>query len=298
MNADALENYKDLLKTATADFEAHLESIDEKLERIFDQSTTNSESNAAERRLIKEEQSGTRRCLEICKSLAEHIGQIQLRPGSSDGPSALEDSDTFPTMITNVGLQECRNSLDLTGKKLERHLQDLIDRLVTKSNAAITSSEDAADLVRLSDEWKTTPQCLEICSRADHHLKENVSVIDIYATGDAVQFMVSTNDKIVHGKNRGLGWRTRQVGGHLDNISLQQLSRHIMTINIRDPGNTAPTPPGDHASAPVNAEEHNPNSSFRERYGQGFKLPSPSDEDKAQSQRPAQTASFTKPKAS
>lgn len=31
---------------------------------------------------------------------------------------------------------------------------------------------------------------MDICSRADDHLNENISTIDNYATGDTLQFMV------------------------------------------------------------------------------------------------------------
>lgn len=44
--------------------------------------------------------------------------------------------------------------------------------------------------------------------------------------------MVSTNGTFIHGKNRGLGWRTRQVEGHLSDASLQQLSKDMNKSNV------------------------------------------------------------------
>jgi Fungal N-terminal domain of STAND proteins len=41
--AKSLEIYRDLIKTATADLEAHLESIDEMLKIIFEQTVTESD---------------------------------------------------------------------------------------------------------------------------------------------------------------------------------------------------------------------------------------------------------------
>lgn len=55
-----------------------------------------------------------------------------------------------------------------------------------------------------------------------------MSTIENSAEGDAIQFMVSTNGKIICGKNRGSGWRTRQVGGYMSNTSLQRLSQDIL----------------------------------------------------------------------
>merc|ERR1712025_776821 len=58
-----------------------------------------------------------------------------------------------------------------------------------------------------------------------------MGTIENYSTGDAVQFMVSTNGKNICGKNRGLGWRTRQVGGYMSDAALQQLSRTMHLFN-------------------------------------------------------------------
>lgn len=68
-------------------------------------------------------------------------------------------------------------------------------------------------------------------SRTDTNAAVIMSTIENYAEGDAVQIMVSTNGKILRGKNRGLGWRTRQVGGYLSDASLRQLSRDMLHSN-------------------------------------------------------------------
>ena len=276
VTAESLESYKDLIKTATADLEAHLENIDEKLEIIFEQTVTESDSDAAERRLIKEEQLSTQKCLQICAKLSDHINQIQLTHKPDGSSPGIIDSDTFPARVAHVGLQECKNSLALTAAKLEKHMQHLMDRLVTKSKTAMASEEDVADLARLRDEWETARQCMVICSQADNHLKENISTIDNYSTGDAVQFMVSTDGKTIHGRNRGLGWRTRQVGGHLSDVSVQKLSQDMTSISIRNAGNEEPSLRRDTASVPNDDMENAPIPDFRERYGRGFKLKSES----------------------
>jgi hypothetical protein len=147
-----------------------------------------------------------------------------------------------------------------------------IDRLVTKSKTAITSEEDIADLVRLQEEWETTRQSRDICSKAEMHLKGNISTIDNYGTGDAMQFMVSTDGNIIHGKNRGVGWRTRQVGGHLSDLSVQQLSRDMTSIYFQHNENNDPSSRGNTTSVPDDEVENKPGSEFKGRYGPGFKL--------------------------
>lgn len=263
---------------------------------IFEQNVSESDSDAAERRLIKEEQLSTQKCLQICAQLSDHIDQIQLTPKRRGNSPAIVDQDAFPERVTNEGLQECKKSLLLTAAKLEKHMQDLMDQLVTKLKTTMTSKEDVADLARLRDEWETARQCVDICSKADNHLKENISNIDNYATGDAVQFLVSTDGKIIHGKNRGLGWRTRQVGGHLNDTSVQQLSRDLTSINIRSTRDEGSPSRGNAPSAPNDGVENGPISDFRERYGQGFKLTSKSFSNvTASSTRPAKNGQNSSP---
>jgi hypothetical protein len=185
---------------------------------------TESASDTAELRLIKEERMSAEKCLQICAQLSEHINQIQLQP---------EQSETLPEKFTAEGLQECRNSLNITAAKLEGFIKARFDRLVTKSKTTMTSEEDLADLARLQEEWETTRQSREICSKAEIHLKENISIIENYAVGDAIQFMVSTDGNRLHGKNRGLGWRTRQIGGHLSDATVQKISRDMSSIRFQ-----------------------------------------------------------------
>ncbi|KAI9684821.1 MAG: hypothetical protein M1829_000196 [Trizodia sp. TS-e1964] len=273
ITAESLDTYKSLIKNATDDLEAHLQNIDEKLETIFGHTTTGSGSDALEMRLIQEERLSTQKCLQICAQLSEHIDQITLSSERSD-PSAHANLDTIPKTITINGLQECKNSLILTAAKLERHMKDIMDRMVAKSRAAITSEEELADLARLRDEWTTTRQCVNICSQAEIHLKENTSTIDNYATGDAIQFMVSTDGKTIHGKNRGLGWRSRQVGGHLSDLTVQKISQDFSTISFQSVERARPSPRENAPSGRDGAPDDEPASEFKERYGPGFKLPS------------------------
>jgi hypothetical protein len=202
---------------------------------------------------MKEERLSTERCLQICANLSEHIEQIQLNASGSS------TSNAVPELIVNQGLQQCKESLASTAIKLEKHIQDIIDRMFVKSKSSLKSEDDLADLSRLRDEWKTTRECIDICSQADRHLKETVTTVENYGTGDAVQFMVSTNGQVIHGKNRGLGWRTRQVGGHLSDESVQQLSRDMTTINIQRTND-------EHLSSADKQQM------YSERYGRGYQL--------------------------
>jgi hypothetical protein len=233
---------------------------------------TESNPDATELRLIKEERLSTQKCLQICDQLSDHINQIQLTPkrgASSPGPI---DPDAVPERVTNEGLQECKNNLTLTAARLENHMKDIMGRMVTKSKTAMTSEDEVAELARLQEEWETVRQSMNICSKAENHLKENVSTIDNYATGDAVQFMVSTNGKIIHGKNRGLGWRTSQVGGYMSDAAVIHLSRHMSRTSFQNTGNDGSFSRSNTSSVPDDTVESGPVSDFRERYGRGIRL--------------------------
>jgi len=250
------------LKSTTDDLEAHLQNIDEKIESIFSRTVAEDPADVAELRLIKQERTSVQKCLQICAQLSDHIDQIQL---------GNEEPLTLPERLTTAGLQECKTSLQIATTKLEGYMKSRIHQLVTKSKMAKISEEDLADLLRLQEEWETTCQSREICSTAEIHLKENTSVIDNYATGDAVQFMVSTNGNILHGTNRGLGWRTRQVGGYLSDFSVQQLSRDMSGIRLEH-GGIGGSPSGNTIPVPSDEVEGTNSSEFKKRWGPGLKL--------------------------
>lgn len=273
LTTESLGAYRDLIKTATDDLEAHLHSIDEKLETFIGRTVPESSPDATELRRTKEERMSTQRCLQICAHLSDHINQIQLTSKRSDSSPEEADADDVSERLMAEGLQECKKSLAVTAAKLEGHMAVVIDRLVAKSKT-VTTSEDLVDLERLRDEWDTARQCMDICSKADTHLKENISVIDNYATGDAIQFMVSTNNKTINGRNRGLGWRSRQVGGHLSDISLQKLSGDFSNILWRSSKDDSSSSRENAVNVPTGSGENKPSPEFKERYGRGFKLTS------------------------
>jgi hypothetical protein len=278
-NAESLEAYRDLIQTATADLQDHLQRIDDKFETVFGNSASRSDSDAAELQLINDERASTKKCLQICAQLSDHIDQIQLPSNLEDSSSGHMDPDALPERLTNDVLQECKRNLALTAAKLEKHMTYVIDRLVAKTKTGMASGEDGEDLVILRDQWDAARQCMDVCSKADAHLKENISTFDNYGTGDSLQFMVSTDGTIIRGRNRGLGWRTRQVGGHLNDASLQQLSRDFSNISFQNIESESSRSRGNDTSGLKDGVEKPPNPEFNGRYGPGFKLPSTVSED-------------------
>ena len=178
VTAEKLESYELLIETATDDLQDHLDSIDEKLEAIFRRAVTESNSDSTELSVMKEERLSTQRCLQICDELSEHIKRISLPSGRGSYTPGPIDIQGLPEKTMHEGLRDCRNSLVSTVAKLERHMKDLTDKMVAKSRAVMASEDDIADLVRLQEEWETARHCVSICSKAEDHLEENISVIE------------------------------------------------------------------------------------------------------------------------
>ncbi|RAL15202.1 uncharacterized protein BO97DRAFT_441198 [Aspergillus homomorphus CBS 101889] len=271
---ESIRDYEDLIKDAKEDLGARLESIDQKLEQLAQKSGTLSELDATELQSLREERRSTEKCLQICAQLSAYIDQIQLLSDNTSSVRGSETADTSPETVTNEGLQECKRSLLATTARLEKHMQEVMDRLLAKSRCTVSSDEDAQDLSRLRDEWEAARQCLDICSRADSHVKETVSIIENQGTGDSLQFMVSTNGKILHGKNRGMGWRNRQFGGYMSNESIQQLSRDLTAHYTLSPRGEKPNSRTDTMPEASDVAEDETVPQFKERYGRGFTLKS------------------------
>ena len=268
VTAESIKAHEELIKTAKDDLGARLEILDEKMELILEKTTDDPNSDETELQRLKAERLSTEKCLEICTQLSQHIGEIVLLKNRNASSASEDDPTAFPERVVSEGLQECRDSLNTTTAKLGEHMNSVWERLLAKSKTVLTSEEEIEELAKLKDQWETTRQCIDICSKADRRMRENVSNIVNHSTGDAVQFMVSTDGNIINGTNKGLGWRSRQVGGHLNDATVQQISRDFASLYLRHPEDVTATPHT--ASSAQNADESS--YEFTQRYGRGSKL--------------------------
>jgi hypothetical protein len=258
---EKLEEYKDLIKTATNDLEARLETIDERLEDLVARAVAGSEASDLQR--IKDERSSTKKCLLVCAQFSKLIDELQ--PTLTLDNS--RDADAIPGKITSDGLRQCRISMEQTVAKLESHMQNIFDHILSKSDASITQDE-IKTLGRLREELATAQQCRDICNKVDQHLKDDASVIDNHATGDdAVQFLVSNSQKTIHGKNRGFGDHIKQLGGHLSDESIQKVSGDFSQMSIRRFDNGVSLVRVETSEKDVGINEENRN--WRPQYGGG-----------------------------
>lgn len=191
-------------------------------------------------------------------------------------------------------------------------LQARIENIDEKVEALLgqtvkTSDEDATELWQVEAERLSLKKSLEICCQLSDHIEQiqlasqrsdsstgsidrdthsrvdnrswaNFSTFDNYSKGDASQYLVSTKGIFIRGKNRGLGWKTRQCAGHLDDVTVQKISRDWSTMNMKNTGNAgqysqgSTTPAGDETRS-------NLSSKFKNRYRKAFLLPASSKPD-------------------
>ncbi|KAJ6018479.1 hypothetical protein N7522_001943 [Penicillium canescens] len=114
-------------------------SIDRELEQLAEKDVAQSGPDAAELHSLREERLNTEKCLRICASYrATSIQLISDEAGPSRGSIG---ADASPETATNEGLPECKNSLAVRAAKLEKHMRDIMDRLLPKSETASTYVE-------------------------------------------------------------------------------------------------------------------------------------------------------------
>ncbi|KAL7954775.1 hypothetical protein V8C34DRAFT_317028 [Trichoderma compactum] len=158
--------------------------------------------------------------------------------------------------------------------KLKEHERFLFNRLTEKMKASSSTPEEAADIARLREEWESTFESMNILSKAGSYFERKTSVIENHATGDAHRIMVATDEKTLHGTNRGLGWRSRRIGGRMNDETVRRVSRDMVTVTIRNVYDEQPSERKGTPMGPADREPVGRHTEFHERYGEGFKVTS------------------------
>lgn len=222
--AEKIDACTDLLNSTRADLLDHLERIDEKVERLIETRKEGPDEGISELRSIEEERLTTKKCLEICARLSDYIRQVKLTADHNPGPELRLGQSDLPYKMVKEGFQGCVESLSRATTNLEDHHKKLFDRLVEKSKTTLLTEQDCAVLAGLRDECATTQHSLNIWSMAQSNLSREISIIENYAEGKGVQIMASTGERILYGRNHGIG-TIGQVGGHVSNDTIQQSLR-------------------------------------------------------------------------
>ena len=244
------------MRSARADLNGRIETINEAIQAESSrQSATRPASKGSQVEELREERQSTQDCLKVCAQLSDHISR--LRSANTNRPL---DSSEAELSDINDGLPECKASVSSLLADLEAREEELFSKLLEKLEATDPASVSAEEITALRSELDSTRRSMKVLQSARNQLERQTSVIENHATGDAVQFMVSTKGKLLRGKNRSLGWKARQGGGYMDDETVKQLSQDWSSLEFR---------PGDSGARAMPAARQ---AEFHERFGHGFKL--------------------------
>jgi chromosome segregation ATPase len=247
MTRDALDQYNEMIRETTADLEAHLQSIDDKLAAIANHPRSEPDPNAElSVKRMEEERQSAQQCILICESARSHIQSLQ-------DEIHLDAEPNQDRRQTAIALSEARDRMVRMITDLQERLVDLSAKSVS-TEVSLRSNEFEKDRVRLLKEIDTAKQCLEVCNMAaDQASKQRVHVFgDVSAEDNAQQIIVSTVGDLLNAKNIKVGNFSSQWLGSMTDASLQQLSIDRT------------------AQYTINTRESDP--SFGGKYGSGYRL--------------------------
>jgi hypothetical protein len=277
---EKLEACEKNIEYTTEDLEDHLDSVEKKLEVIVRHAVTASESDATELQLIQEEHRSTKKCLQICARLSEHLGQIRFEPrrwNRSASTSVSGDREAVPEQILMDGMKEWQGNFRTTQARLHDHMQDVLDRLMVKLKSSTAAQEDIESLESARAMYETARKCLDLCSEAEQKLEEQTTRVKNFAEGDDnLQVLVSTDGKRLAGENRLYGSRAQQLAGHMDGHTLRSISQPNARIRYRDShhDDKIVSPPTEKPPVAGDEIEETSTTGFRERHGPGVQLAS------------------------
>lgn len=233
ITVEAIKSCRVLLETTTIDLEDRLMDITQKLEELQSHRAIDAVPDAASIQRIEGERTSTEKALFLCNELARHIDELQSSCSKVDDLPHLSDLGPSSNRFFSEGLDGCRDYMACALRRLEKHRQEIADRLEADPTAT-ASSNDKALVEKLHGEANALRHGLRFFSDVDSYLEEQISNIENHAEGDdAIQIMVSTDGKPIKGKNHGLGDRLKQAGGHYDNDSLRQISQDFTKISLQ-----------------------------------------------------------------
>lgn len=246
-----------------------------KLDILSQRAEYGATSDGPTRARIEAELRSTEKGVQFCGELSEAIQRMHADFFGEDGSRA-ESADPLASSeaLFGEGLSGCLHHMRFTLAQLEKNRQRLHQNMTTNSRSPI-SAEDEAASERLKTEARTLQNCLDFCSNVEEVLESHISNIENHADGDdIIQYMVSTDGKPLLGKNKGTGNRLKQAGGHLSDVSFQQMSIDFKEISIYDKHRLkqqqpVPSTPG---SATVVDGPPARDASFDKRHGSGFSL--------------------------
>lgn len=132
-----------------------------------------------------------------------------------------------------------------------------------------TNLFDSIGFIEVKKESDQVSESYEPTAYTGGYGKGTFSTIDNYSTGDAVLFMVSTDKRTIHGSNKALGWRSRYLTGHVNDDSVQQISKDFVLMNSSHLEQKESSTGHNSSLTADNQDSSHPGPEYLQRYGPG-----------------------------
>ncbi|EGR49569.1 uncharacterized protein TRIREDRAFT_106437 [Trichoderma reesei QM6a] len=263
---ETIHQHNEMIQETTADLEAHLRDIDQKLSAITnllhqqqqqDPSPLPDDESTAQRQ--EEERQRAQQCLLICENATSLLQSLQDNlPPQHDNMTTDESSRAK----TALALSDARDRILLAASELQQQLAATttttnpltIKPSSTKAISLLVPQQLQEDQTSLLRELVTARQCLQVCSLAAEQassLRRGVHVFDgVSAQDNSQQIIVTTGgggggSDLISAKNIRAGHFSTQWLGCISDASLQQLSadRAASFTYLRSPSSAGETDP-------------------------------------------------------
>src|ERR1700761_6666430 len=129
------------------------------------------------------------------------------------------------TETSRQSIKEVNNGPALTplNQSQTAELRQSLVTTIQKANSYLSEMDGKASELRLGVLYSLR-QSVTSMQNLLNNIEPNTSVVENYAEGNAVQYLVTTPGHQIHGSNRGFGATILQVGGVMDAATAQKIS--------------------------------------------------------------------------
>lgn len=233
-DAVSIDQYVKLYRDAGNDIEDQIRTLEARLEL-----------QQAEQGLLERQHESMKVCLEICAAFGDHI--TNRRP--------------FDPAEEHAGMRRHKAALTALVDKIDSALSAAVDLAIERASKGENTSKEAQLTHALHEAAAEARRCTGSADDVSHIDNHATS-----ATGDSVQFLVSTTGPHIHGVNRSCGREARQFAGHMNDETVQVLVREVNGVRAEDIGS-------DDLSRRPSGVENDPASEFLQRFKADAKRP-------------------------
>ncbi|KAK8121509.1 hypothetical protein PG999_005629 [Apiospora kogelbergensis] len=272
ISPEVFEDYKDMISDTTSDLTAHLEDLQDKIDRLKARDTTAVDDVAVEWQALLDEKASTQQGIDMCAQLSAQI----VRAASASTEHTQFSGRPSAHKHINTGLNEAGRSIQSLVARLQTHEALISSQLEAMSLKEALTEPVAAQLARLQQTKDSVSQCIKIVSEAGEIAKERSNVFeDLTLADNSYAFSVSTVNELVTARRLNLDGRSRHFGGQVTDETVQKSVEALTKLDaehirsIKDAQFHHQTPSTANSSTP---EDQNSTKQFFDRFGPGVTL--------------------------